>query len=243
MNWLTVTYQPTTLFSLKPSWATSSGGKSLLLPSPYSLKMALLDAAIRTSGLATAQSAWAWLRDLPIGIQLPHKIVVTNVFAKILRKNEIKVKAVQKAAAIAVAMQKQQWPYKRTIGYREYVYYPAPISFVFGLGKQVDEAQLADWLCQISYLGKRGGLVQLLTPPALADGVGEFLLLTADPPAIPTEGIVQQLDDCGAKMRFAHADIYDSKRPVRVTRHLVIPYRPVRSSKSYTLYQRIEAEG
>ncbi len=90
MEWLTTTYQPTTLFSLKPSWATSTGGKSLLLPSPYAFKMALLDAAIRTSGLAVGEAAWPWLRDLHMAVRLPEQVTVTNLFGRILREKEIK---------------------------------------------------------------------------------------------------------------------------------------------------------
>ena len=109
--WLEVVYQPTTLFSLKPSWATSTGGKSLLLPTPYALKMGLLDAAIRTSGLNVGQAAWPWLCRLEIGIDLPPQIVVTNLFAKILRVKEIKSKASEKPKAIAKAKAKGQWPF------------------------------------------------------------------------------------------------------------------------------------
>ena len=40
--WLIAEYEAVTLFSLKLSTATSSGGKTLLVPTPYALKMALL---------------------------------------------------------------------------------------------------------------------------------------------------------------------------------------------------------
>ncbi len=45
--WLTSEYVATALSSLKASSATSSGGKALLAPTPYALKMALLDVACR----------------------------------------------------------------------------------------------------------------------------------------------------------------------------------------------------
>lgn len=83
--WLIAEYQPTALFSLKPAWATSSGGKSLLVPTPYALKMALLDAACRTAGVATAREAWPWLRDLVVGLEPPERMVVTNLFTRILK--------------------------------------------------------------------------------------------------------------------------------------------------------------
>ncbi|MGB0388558.1 MAG: hypothetical protein ACPGWR_27375 [Ardenticatenaceae bacterium] len=241
MNWLEVVYQPTTLFSLKPSWATSTGGKSLLLPTPYALKMGLLDAAIRTSGLPVGQAAWSWLRQLEIGIDLPPQIVVTNLFAKILRVKEIKSKASEKPKAIAKAKAQGQWPFQKTIGYREYVYYPAPIRLALGLAESHYEPQLVDWLMQINYLGKRGGFVQLMGQPTRLEDDEGFVRLTEAQDEIPTRGLIQQLDDCGPKMSFAHVNIYNKKRPKRVVRHVVLPYRLVKSSKSYSLYERTDS--
>lgn len=46
-----VKYLPTALFSLKDSNSTNSGAKSLFLPSPYSIKMALLNQIITIEGV------------------------------------------------------------------------------------------------------------------------------------------------------------------------------------------------
>jgi hypothetical protein len=62
-RWLIAEYQPTALFSLKISSATSSVGKTLVVPTPYSIKMALVDAAFRT-GL-TDQECGNFLRSHP----------------------------------------------------------------------------------------------------------------------------------------------------------------------------------
>ena len=55
--WLVARYAPTALFSLKPSLATSSGATTLLAPTPYALKMALLDVAYRTLGIVELREA------------------------------------------------------------------------------------------------------------------------------------------------------------------------------------------
>jgi hypothetical protein len=99
------------------------------------------------------------------------------------------------------------------------------------------EAQLRDWLVQVNYLGKRGGFVQLLNHPQVVAELPEHVLLTAESPTFPLYGLVQQLDDCDPKMKFAEADIYDSKRPKRLLRHIILPYRLKRSSRSYSLYE------
>lgn len=228
MVWLKASYQPTTLFSLRPSWATSTGGKSLLLPSPYALKLALLDVALRTSGHQPGKAAWPWIRDLQIGIQLPQQIVVSNLFAKILK---LRRNPANPGSADA-------GPFQKTIGYREYVYHPEPIHLAFGVAEK-NQAQLHDWLMQINYLGKRGGFVQLLTLPELIENGDGFIQLTTESKQFPKAGIVQQLDDCDPKMKFAHVDIYNKKRPLRLTHHIILPYRLTKSSRAYSLYEQV----
>ena len=241
MNWLQATYQPTTLFSLKPSWATSSGGKSLLLPSPYALKMGLLDAAIRVDGWTQAEEAWSWLRQLEIGIQLPDQIVVSNVFAKILRIKEIKTKASEKPAAIAKAKAQGQWPFQSTIGYREYVYFPDAIHLA--LGTSADHVPLlTKWLLNLTYLGKRGGFMQLMGLPTAVSDITHYTLLTQEMTIFPVHGLMQRIDDCDPKMKLDNANIYTKKRPKRITRDVALPYRLKKSSRSYSLYERVGAE-
>ena len=41
LEWIVFAYQPTALFSLKTSRATSTVGKTLLIPTPYAVKMAV----------------------------------------------------------------------------------------------------------------------------------------------------------------------------------------------------------
>ena len=228
MNWLQATYQPTTLFSLKPSWATSSGGKSLLLPSPYALKMGLLDVAIRVDGWAQADAAWSWLRQLEIGIRLPEQIVVTNLFAKILK---IRRNPAAEGAADA-------GPFQKTIGYREYVYFSDAIHLRLGTSAE-HVPLLTKWLLNLNYLGKRGGFVQLMGPPTAVSDISDYTLLTQEMTAFPMRGLMQQIDDCDPKMKLDHANIYTKSRPKRITRDVVLPYQLKKSSRSYSLYERV----
>lgn len=228
MGWLKAIYQPTSLFSLRPSWTTSTGGKTLLLPTPYALKMAVLDVALRTSGLDSGESAWPWICRLQIGIRLPQQLVVTNLFTKVLktRRNP------------AAPGSSDAGPLQKSIGYREYVYHPQPIELFFQV-PDAHQEQLLYWLTQINYLGKRGGFVQLLQLPTAVADSQEAVLLTADMTEFPAFGLVQQLDDCDPKMAFDRANIYDTKKPMRVIRQIVLPYRLSKSSRSYSLYEQV----
>jgi len=240
--WVIAEYLSTALFSLRPCTATSSGGKSLIVPTPFALKMALLDAAIQSMGLGRGRELFPSIRDLRIAAQLPHHIAVNNTFARILRLNEIKTSAAEKDAAIANAINKQQWPFQRTIAFREYVQFGGPLLLAFdGMERDI----LAVLLSQVSYLGKRGGFMQLTGPPVTVDVIGtDFTVLTESIRDAFPLGVLQVLDDCGADMTFEHANVYTGKRirlgNERVLRQVVLPFEVARSSKRYTLYARVE---
>lgn len=233
--WLIAEYQPTALFSLKPAWATSSGGKSLLVPTPYAVKMALLDAACRTAGVVVARETWPWLRDLTVALRPPERMVVTNLFARILKPRRTSAKPGTSHAG----------PLGKTIAFREYVYFDGPLGIALD-GEIDDWSHLEDWLLQVNYLGKRGGFVQLLGPPTPAETLPSGFVVVDDDPTRPflADGIIQQLDDCDASLTFEKADIYSGKHirlgKERVLHHIVLPYRLVRSSKGFSYYERID---
>ena len=136
---MTVRYLPVTLFSLKPAEATSTGGKTLLVVTPYAVKMALLDAAIRTQGVSAGEQLFPALRDLSVALAPPENMVVIKTFGKSWRPAEIKESRNQKAGESLEAFEERmhkmeqrhqensiqgKYPYYPTIAFREYVYYP-----------------------------------------------------------------------------------------------------------------------
>ena len=235
--WLVAEYRPVGLFSLKHALATSSGGKSLLVPTPFALKMALLDAACRLWGVPKARSFWHVLRDLPVMLRPAERVVVTNLFTKILRPR-------RRPAAPGA---QHAGPLGKTIAFREYVWAEGDLGVALGMEEKWRLSELNDLLLQLNYLGKRGGFVQLVHPPRVVeDAPAGFVWLNppAEQTAFDSRGLLQMLDDCGPAMTFDHADIYSGKRITlgreRVLHHVVLPYRLVRSSKSYSLYQRVD---
>lgn len=274
MSWITLTYAPATFFSLRPAHATSSGGKTLLCPTAFALKMALLNASIQTVGLEEGRRRFTTLRDLRIALRLPEQITVLKSFAKIQRPVEIKDskgkdETVEEFQArvqqkIAELMAKGQYPFRPTIAYREFVQFGNPTiapydertdrertldDYTFDVACTSPAGEIVPWLGEtllaINYLGKRGGFVQPLFPPAVRDelNVTTFTEITRDSKAVLLDGTLQMLDDCGPALTFEQANIYSSKRITlgkdRVLRHVVLPYRLDRSSRGYSHYVRI----
>lgn len=253
--WLVARYLPVSFFSLKSASATASGGKSLLVPTPYAVKMALLDAAIRTQGVAEGERLFPLIRDLAIALELPEDVVLVKSFSKIRRHYESKEarKKDETPEAFEAKMQEKiadriergQYPLYATIAYREYIYYRDAFRLAFSSN---DQAFLTETLPQlvlaINYFGKRGGFVQLTEPPEQIEQLPEtrFISLTDDiQGTFRMDGTLQMLDDCGKTLTFQRANIYSQERITlgkeRLLRHVVLPYRVLRSSRSYSWYR------
>lgn len=240
--WLIAEYEAASLFSLRLSSATASGGKTLLVPTPFAIKMALLDAACRIRGVALAKQMWGQIRDLQIAIRPTEQVAVTNLFQKVLKPRR------DKKAPVGLN-DPDAGPFQRTISYREYAQWVGVLGIAFNVSPDESTDWLSDLLLNVNYFGKRGSFVQLILPFQHADQLpGNFVEATADPMVFALNGTLQVLDDCASTLTFAKANIYnrESRDKIkmgkeRVTRHIVLPnYRLTRSSKSFSLYERTD---
>jgi len=237
--WLIAHYRPVGLFSLKVGLATSTGAKTLFLPTPFAVRMALLDAAIRTRGLAAAPGVFEVLKGLTIAVLPPERVVVTNLFTKVLKPQ-------RSDAQREEAMQP-------TIAFREYAYLMGNLSMAFE-GEEVALNQLEALLPHVNYFGKRGSFFQLLAPPGRNKELPEgFVMLrgvyvygnkVAGQVATPFPlGIIQVMDDWGPHLTFEKVNIYtdeDIRLGLdRILKSVILPYRLVRCSRSFSYYERI----
>jgi hypothetical protein len=237
--WLIAHYQPVGLFSLKVGLATSTGAKTLFLPTPFAVRTALLDAAIRTRGLATAPDIFEKLKGLTIAALPPERVVVTNLFTKVLKP--------QRADA------QREEAMQSTIAFREYAYLMGNLGLAFE-GEEDTLNQLEALLPHVNYFGKRGSFFQLLAPPGwnreLPEGFvvlrgvsvngGEVAGQVAPPFPL---GIIQVMDDWGPHLTFEKVNIYSDEDirlgQDRIREPVILPYRLVCSSRSFSYYERI----
>lgn len=252
--WVIAVYHQASMFSLKPADATSTGGRSLLVPTPFSIKMALLDVALRLYGVRVGSTHFDLIRDLVIAVSPPPRIVVNNCFVRILKLRREKSGKSEANDDSDVDESTSEGPFIRSVAFREYVQYSGPL----GLACEVQTSEAADLLTtllpQISYFGKRGSLFQIDSLPRVQerfpaqqgylrlDGQSEEEFQT-------TAGFtLQHLDDCAASLTFERTNIYaerSAKTSItlgreRVIRHIVLPYQLTRSSRGFSLYERID---
>jgi len=265
-EWLVMQYRPTSLFSLRLTHSTSSGGKTLLVPTPYAVKLALVDAAFRAGGPEVAHRVFDVVKGREIRFRPPRRLVVTNTFVKLLREkradragggkagegkaSEGKASEDDEQSAVADDDGASAGPYRRTIAYREFAYYDGDLFVACGIGGLTDSQVqlLVRTFAHITYLGKRGSFMQFIgwerLPLLAAD---EYTFPADDPPATAYPlGVTQYLDDIGGlddPELFDRINTFSPKR-VELNRHRVlrltmIPYRQVSSSTHYTYYRLV----
>jgi hypothetical protein len=242
--WLVAEYEASALFTLKPAMATASGGKTLLVPTPFAVKMALLDAACRLEGQAAAEEAWEWLGGLTVALRPAPAVVVNNTFTKVRDLWEFKGKKEDKPAAIDKARKQRKYPFQSSINYREYAHLAGTFAIALELSADADPDRLARWLAHVNYLGKRGSFIQIQDVPALADDLPPgFIAVNGRLPGFALGAVLTQLDDVGQRLSFARANIYSGEKITlgehRVLHHVALPYRLVASSRGYSLYELV----
>lgn len=95
---------------LRMTHATSKGGKTLVVPTPYAVKMALLDVCFRRfparEAPTNARNVFEWIKSREVRIRPPKHCLVTNTFVKVLDWNR-----------------DGDDPFRPTIAYRELAFY------------------------------------------------------------------------------------------------------------------------
>jgi hypothetical protein len=231
-RWLIAEYEPTALFSLKTSLATSSVGKTLLVPTPYAIKMAIVDAAFR-AGLADSECKALLKALIPVELRIaPGKnAVVTHTFIKVRQESRDS---------------DPLRPYSSNISYREIASHRGPWLWAFDLaaGDDLVAQCLVDLLPHISYIGKRGSFVQFQRCYRRASLGLEFTQPVArqgqwSPP--PRAHIVP-LDDFGSDSDLETLSSFTQKRPKRDQHRrfvdTIVPIGIVNTGPGFTEYSR-----
>lgn len=208
-------YKPTALFSLRDSNSTSSGAKSLFLPSPYAIKMAFLNQAISLGGedFNENKKHFEIIRDAGISYNIKGNFCVNNCFVKIQK-------------------QRDNDPFKATVSFREYIFLDEELEIIFEVQIEEDILFLKQYLHRINYFGKRGCFFQFVkynNEPCEAN-VKNFDIKTL------SFGFLQEYDDFDKMITFNSVNSYSDAKTNRIKNILVLPLKCQSSSKSYTNY-------
>jgi hypothetical protein len=244
--WLVARYSPVTLFSLRPSITTAAGGQTLLVPTPYAVKLALTDAVIRVEGESTGMALFNIAQPLEVRLRLPAFTVVTHTF------NRVRWAARGDKGGDNDESDEEggnAGPWATRIAYREYCFLAGELEIAFDVGSLSLETRdaLVAALMKVTYFGKRGGFFQFLDVYLQTELSAGF-----DVPAVPPSpdlryAVVQVLDDLPRAPDPALWERINSfsAAPARLEVHRLVrdrlralAARRVRSSRTYTLYER-----
>lgn len=225
--WLVTTYSPNSLFSLRTSSSTSSGGKTNLIPTMYSVKMALLDAAFRKG--IEGKEIFPWIRDLDIRFEPPKQAIVNNSFIKI--QTEPKDKKTGPA-------------FISSVGFREYVFFDGELAIAIQTKGLVEQqvSLLKELLLHLHYLGKRGSFLQATNQDVREELGQTFSSFLGEQAAFSECVVMQYLDDMGPKATFESISSFDDASAKmgrdRIMKTVFIPYHQKRASRDFTWYVR-----
>ncbi len=194
--WLVFRYAPVGLFALKMSRATSTVGKTLLVPTPYSVKLAILDAALRYRLTSDPADLVRRLTKAAVRIGVPQHVCVTGTIQRI--RQETRASDRKKDPELP--------PYRPNIAMREVAHFQGVLRIAI---HAADLKQLALGVAPaINYFGKRGSFFQYLGHDRQAELDATFTQ--------PSEaggwpwGHTATLDDFGPKASFEALNSFSS---------------------------------
>lgn len=230
-RWLLVRYLPASLFSLKASSASSGVGRTLLVPTPYSVKMALLDAGL-TSGLINgddeAEKLVLGLRNAPVRVGVPEQAVVTHTIIKIRQEPKTRTEGVA---------------YGSNVAYREFVHFSGEMILAWDLHSL--DRETVESICSIApvvrYMGKRGSFFQFCGF-SRSETLGHNFTATLEKlELVPNRAHIAWLDDFGPEVSFDVLNSF-SKTPIKREKHrrfvqTIVPLGRVNVGPGFTHYQ------
>jgi len=239
-QWLILNYKPVSFFSLRMTHATSKGGKTLLVPTPYAFKMALIDACFRAfEGVQAETEARELFDNIKAGeirFRPPEKCLVQNTFIKIRQEERGAPKGI----------------YASTIAYREFCYFTGLLSIAIGIKNLSEESVLRlEFVARhINTIGKRGSFWQFIGHERHESDLPVGYTSPRDEANVSSGEFATShfLDDfgealCRASDGFNRINTYGSGT-IKLGEHralvpTLLPYRFVRSSRHFTFYERI----
>lgn len=231
-QWLTVCYEPVSFFSLKRSDATSMAARTNLVPTPYSIKMALLKVLIEAEGYQHSDGfddwisrEFTWIRDLEIRLLPSVKMAVNRNGYKLRYFDQTADKADKSRPTL---------PLQGGFVFREWVHLSGALTICCGVSEKIEKLQ--SLLMLINYFGKRGSFFQYLPD---CTQITDDPTIKVDP---SNSFILQPMDDVGAQATFSrinpHSDEKIRPGKDRIVQSGLLPLKLIATSAKYDLYAR-----
>ncbi len=212
-------------FALKPSNVTNMSGRTLLLPTPYAIKMALIDRAIVRFGFEKSKEIFPAIRDLRIYWAGPLTIGVMQV--------------IEKGYRLARSTTKSQ------IRVQEYCTYSGSFYITFESKSSDAVGELSQLIRMLFRLGRSGSIINCEYLFRNVEAIDRDWISLGDPLDYSeiTRGIVQRMDDMRHDVSLTDVSTYNLQSPnqLRFQYDIIIPYKLGYASDNFIVYERIES--
>lgn len=214
-------FDPITTFELRPSNTTKTGGKTLLCPTPYAVRMALLDRMIRIQGVDLGQARFPIIRDVGIAMQPPPIVAINRTFQKILRP----------------PFKNRQWT--STIAMREFCIHTGTFRIAFNIPTSF-ASDLNEILPAVNYFGQRGSFFQLVKLEE-ANNVPDSFVDVTQPAQGLQLGYLQRMDDIQPEATFDDVNVFNPRsKGGRRSYNVVFPYELDHNGFNHSVWRRQE---
>lgn len=222
--WLEVEYLPTSLFSFKDINATNTAATSLLIPTPFGVKMGLISCCIQEYNLEKARYLFEKIKEKEVKYKLPEEAVVNKTFGRI---NDLRNKIGRSKPA-----------------YREYVYFNGELKIALDINGLNDEqlGLLKGLFIRINYFGKKGSFMQFKSFANKEKLGNKYLNLLEGDYRLNSlsESIIQQTEDIPPEATFEEINIYNNDESLKRKdneRIFVVNIEQTLSGEGYQYYK------
>ncbi|GAB5494387.1 MAG: hypothetical protein Phog2KO_46020 [Phototrophicaceae bacterium] len=212
-----VTLEYPSTFCLKPSNVTDRSGKSLLLPTPYAIKMSLLDVLIQYQGLEKTRQFFPEIKEAKVWWIGPQNISIFR-------------------AGVSRRSVRANYGTKRIN--QEFCQYFGKFKIILDVSNVI----IMKHAWTLNRLGRSGSIVNVYDVSQENELPSGAIELTQ-----PYEmsylsfGLMQRMDNLTSSATFEQINTMNEvqQKNTRVQFDIVIPYRIIQSGYNHTLYERL----
>lgn len=232
--YLTASYTPASLFSLRESQASNVVASTYLHPSPYCVKMTLASLFLQIKGVEQIDEWITFLKNLEVFIEGPKYVVVNHSMIKIRKYND---KASKELLDLGMNI-------NSPVSYREFAYLGGDVRLAFRL-EQISEGALhtlKECLMHVRYFGNRGSFFQWTGFTTLTSLPNSFSFEIHQTYEADRLSLLKRMDDFSEGLNFDQINIYSETKATQARKEkvYVLPYSRLRSNHRYTFYCRGE---
>lgn len=240
--WLKIDYKPASLFSFRNIKATGSGATSLLCPTPFAVKMALVDTAIKSKGVEYGKQVYEKIKTATIKFKLPQHCVVNKTIIRIFNLDNRYLKVKNDAGKNVRATDENGNyitgnPVKPA--FREFVYFNGNLSIAMDISDLDDDfiSELTSLFTGINYFGKKGSFMQFVGSETMDEIPSEFLqrMDSDEPITTGKRNFLLTVEDTNEDITFEQINVFDSSDKLKRHEpyHLLVPAEEIISGKRY----------